>query len=299
MKNFYLKMLSFLFLGFIGVTAYAQGTWKATGTETAIAASTEITMGITSLKCMHSDAATVIGKTDAGATTVSYNGVTYDNEAFIQGATNGMYYAFLPSKSGTLDIAVKMGSGKKTFILELTDALWTSLATTAGNLALLTTTYGTADGLTGTPGYFTLPSVYDTYNNTNGTWDGSTAIQSTGGNVYLVMSFPVAADKTYVVGCFGSKMMLRGVSLATTTSIGDNVNTIQVPEIFPNPAFGKVFINLNETTEIGIYSLSGLLLKQQLASPSQNAIDISDLNPGLYFVKIMKNHNMVRKLIIR
>ena len=42
-------MFSVLFLGFIGVTTYAQGTWKATGSESAILPSTAITMGIANL----------------------------------------------------------------------------------------------------------------------------------------------------------------------------------------------------------------------------------------------------------
>jgi hypothetical protein len=297
MKNFYLKMFSVLFLGFIGITTYAQGTWKATGSEGTILPSTAITLGITNLTCMHSDAANVIGKTDVGATVVSYNGVTWDNEAMIQGATNGMYYALLPAGSGTLDISVKMGSAKKTFVLELTDALWTSISATAGDLAALTAALGTADGITGNASYFVLPAVYDTYNNTTGTWDGTVAIQSTGANVYLVMSFPVTANKTYIVGCFGSKLMLRGVYAGITV----NVRDIQAQEmkIFPNPAAEIVSFDLKEPSEISIYNSAGILMKQQLAYPSRNSVNISDLNPGLYFVKMKNNNKMAQKLIIR
>jgi hypothetical protein len=72
MKNFYLKMISILFLGFIGITTYSQGTWKATGSEAVISPSTEIAiMGITNLSCMHSDATTIVGKSDAGPTVVT------------------------------------------------------------------------------------------------------------------------------------------------------------------------------------------------------------------------------------
>lgn len=216
---------SLLFIAVIAATmcANAQGVWKSTGTEASIAASTDITFtGITGLKSMHSDAAGVIGKGDTGATNVVYNSVTWDNLAMIQGNTNGMYFAFLPAKNGVLDVSVKMGSAKKTFILEVKDQAFTDKQATVGDLAALTTAYPTGDGLVSLSN---LPMVYDTYNLKTGTWDNSTAIQSTGGNVYMVMSFPVTANKTYVVGVTGSKLMLRGLSL-TATGGGTSANTI-------------------------------------------------------------------------
>jgi hypothetical protein len=297
MKKFYLKMFSVLFLTFIGVTTYAQGTWKATGSEGTILPSVAIDMGIAHLTCMHSDATNVTGKSDAGATTVSYNGVTWDNLAMIQGGTNGMYYAFLPAGSGTLDISFKMGASKKFFILELTAALWTSISATAGDLAALTAALGTADGITGNTSYFALPSVYDTYHASSTTWDGTTNFHTeTGVNIYAVTSFPVTANKTYIIGCFGSKLMLRGVYAGITVNVSD----IQAPEmkIFPNPAAEIVSFDLKEPSKISIYNSAGILMKQQLASPSRNAVNISDLNPGLYFVR-MNNNKIAQKLIIR
>ena len=208
---------SLLLIAVIAATmsANAQGIWKSTGTEASIAAGTEITTGITDLKCVHSDGAGVVGKGDSGATDVTYNGVTWDNKAMIQGSSNGMYYAFLPAKSGVLDVAVKMGSGKKTFVLEVKDEVFTGIPATVGDLAALTGGFATGDLLVSVSN---LPLVFDTHNQTTGTWDNSTAIQSTGGNVYMVMSFPVTAGKTYAVGCTGSKFMLRGLSFTTTTS---------------------------------------------------------------------------------
>jgi len=209
---------SLLFIAAIAATmcVNAQGSWFANGTEASIAAGAEISLGITGLKCVHSDAAGVVGKTDTGATDVSYNGVTYTNKAFIQGSTNAMYYAFLPAKSGVLDVSVKMGSAKKTFVFELTDDIYTGLTATVGDLAALSAGFATGDLIPAANR--TTPSVYDTFNNSKGTWDGTAAIQSSGANVYMVMSFPVIANKTYVVGVLGSKLMLRGLSLTATTS---------------------------------------------------------------------------------
>lgn len=296
-----------LFIAAIAATmaVNAQGTWKATGTEAQIAPGTEIATGIANLKVVNSDPGNnadpgVIGKTDTGATDVNYHDVTWDNQAFVQGTTNNMYFAFLPAQSGTLDVSVKMGSGKKTFVLELTDAGYASSfnPVTPGDLAGLTTENPKVDGFLGSTDFYTLPAVYDTYNKTTGTWNNSTAIQSTGSNVYLVMSFPVTANKTYVVGCSGSKLMLRGVNYIASGS-SSSINQ-KMPEfkLFPNPASGKVYMNVSEPTAIGIYNIAGALIKQQVATSSQNAINISDLHSGVYFVKTM-NNNMTQKLIIR
>jgi hypothetical protein len=210
------KKLLFIAVIAASMCANAQGVWKSTGTEASVAASAEITFtGVTGLKCMHSDVAGVTGKGDSGATNVVYNGVTWDNLAYIQGATNEMYYAFLPAKSGVMDVALKMGSNKSTFVLELNDV------TTVEGLDTLTTTYGTFSGIP--TASWTAPSVYDTHNNSMGTWNGSAPIQNTGENVYLVISIPVTANKTYVVGVKGSKLMLRGVSLTITTSSANNI----------------------------------------------------------------------------
>ena len=203
--------------------ANAQGTWKASGTgSTTYAAATELGMGINNLQVMHSDASGITDISDTGASSTEYNGITYDNLGYIQGTTNGMFYAFLPATDGTLDIALKMSSGKKTFIYELTDAGFTGLGAT--DLTTLTTKVGTADDIMADATYFTTPSVYDTYNNSSATWDGSTAIQSTGSTQYMVISFPVTAGKTYAVGCFSSKLMIRGVNYVT--SGGTSAQTI-------------------------------------------------------------------------
>lgn len=74
-----------------------------------------------------------------------------------------------------------------------------------------------------------------------------------------------------------------------------------VPElkVFPNPATGKVFIQVNQPTDIGIYSIAGQLVKQKLLASDQNSVDVSDLNSGVYFIKPMTGSSITRKLLIR
>lgn len=186
----------------------APAVWKASydaDNITSYPASTPIATGIAGLTVLHNDggATLVADKGDSGAPTVTYGGITWDNEAFIQGNTNGMFYAISADADGTLDVSVKMGSGKNTFVAETADPIATVGA------QVITATDKDPLGKITDP---TLPQVYDTHNGTTGTWNNTAAINTSGDNAYLVMSFSVTAGKTYIVGCDGSKLMLRGLA---------------------------------------------------------------------------------------
>ena len=268
MKKIYKNFLLLLSLVLVGVSVNAQGTWKVSGTEAAINASTAIETGITGLTLMHSDAATVLGKSDTGATPVTYNDITWDNLAMMQGSTNGMYYALRPTSNGTIDVSVKMGSAKKTFVLELTDA-----CPNYNDLAALTTGTATGDLIIGTTTYFTTPTVFDTYTNASATWNGSAAIQSTGANVYMVMSFPVTANKTYVVGVLGSKLMLRGLNYKVVAGVSN---------VFADKGIsfdGKTVLN-SMNNNIEIYNVLG-----KLVGKSSTDFNMTDLPKGIYIVR--------------
>lgn len=265
------KLLLFIAVIAFALNINAQGTWFATGTETTIAASTEISLGIANLKCMHSDVAGVVGKTDAANPAVSYNNVNYTNEAMIQGSTNGMYFIFLPSQSGYLDISVKMGSAKKTFAVQLTDNIY---LTKIGDLASITTDFPTFSAITAD--YIALPSVYDTYTQTNNTWDGTAAIQSTGSNVYLVMSIPVVANKTYAVGVLGSKLMLRGINYIVGSAGIENAEAVPY-KVYASS--GKININGLTNEKVSVSDLMGR--QMTVANPSEISV-----KPGLYMVKV-------------
>jgi len=287
-----MKTFLVLFLGIIGISAYAQGIWIGDTIQPNISASTEIPFGITGLTGMHSDPIPVFGKLNEMEIPVEYHDVIWDTDGCLNGSTNGMYYAFRPAKEGTLDIFVRMTGGKPTFILELTDDCPDN-----ADLAALTTNIQTGDGITGTASYFTTPLVYDTDSETEKTWDGTVAPVTE--NTMMVFSWSVTADKTYVAGCFGSKIKLKGVNYICEPSGLDNLNTVQSPYIFPNPAAGNVIVKMDKSTKIGIYNSVGLLLKQQLVTSSDNNVDISGLEPGMYCIKDMNSKNQVQKLIVK
>jgi len=293
-KNCLLLLLIGMFLQISIFNTNAQGTWKADSTIALINAATEIQLNIQNLLCMHSDPSGVIGKSDRGAITIVYNGITYDNLAFIQGSNNGMYYAFRTQKDGKLDISVKMSGNKKTFVIELTEACPNN-----NDLQALTTNFDTGDDITNNSTYFTAPQVkYVKANDQNeytGTFDGTTIASDV--TTYMVFSWDVKANKTYVIGCFGSKMMLRGVNYTLSSAIKQN--NVQSSIVYPNPAKGQVYIDVNNPTNIAIYSVTGELLKQQLVTPSKNFIDVSDLKTGVYFIKDLNNSFSIQRLIVK
>jgi len=302
MKKNYKKILSIICFGMIGISAFAQGTWKAAGTEALVAPGVELSyVGIYGLSVMHSDPSTagVIGKTDAGAPTVSYNSVDWDNAAIIQGSTNGMYFAFKPSSNGVLDLSVKMGSGKYTFVAELTSAFASDLTT----LTTVTAPSSVAVAGGGIPSViasstnYSLPQVYDSYSNTTLTWNATTVFQSSGANQYAVMSFPVSANKIYVAGVTGSKLMLRGINYTISTSIA-SVNADKKILSIQNLGNGSLIFRMNESVRICIYNTLGVLISQKLVSPTTNNVDISRLTPGVYFVKDVNNEYNTQKFIV-
>ncbi|MDA3878919.1 MAG: hypothetical protein PF436_00900 [Prolixibacteraceae bacterium] len=217
------RILLIVMAVFTSVVINAQGTWFSAANETTYDAGTELGFGIDNLECMHSDVSGIIEKSDEGAPIVEYNGVTYDNAAFIQGSNNGMYYAFLPSADGTLDLSVKMSSNKSTFVLEMKDVFFQGMGMEVSDIQALTSQIGTADMLID-PNFADYPTVYDTFNEAEKTWNGTENAQETGDSQHMVFSFPVTSGKTYVFGCFGSKIMIRGVNFATGNSAKDIAN---------------------------------------------------------------------------
>ncbi|MFY9150746.1 MAG: T9SS type A sorting domain-containing protein [Prolixibacteraceae bacterium] len=88
---------------------------------------------------------------------------------------------------------------------------------------------------------------------------------------------------------------LKATPLTTSTKVTRHSEF----KVFPNPATGRVFINLDEPAVIGIYSISGQLVKQQMVASSKSYINISDLHAGVYFVKAMNTYSKAQKLIIQ
>jgi len=142
-------------------------------------------------------------------------GTKANTKAYIQGSTNGMYYAIVPAKTGKLTVAVKMGSGKNTYFLKTTGTAISEITTEETVQSLFDNDLNKASDVKGAITCET-PEVSTSVNGaaaTTGTWDGTAAINTSGSNQYLTMTADVAANDVIIVSCDGSKLMLMGVTL--------------------------------------------------------------------------------------
>lgn len=85
----------------------------------------------------------------------------------------------------------------------------------------------------------------------------------------------------------------------TPLATGIQSQTIQELKVYPNPAKGRVYLSVSETSRVGIFSITGKLVKQQQVNKSNNSIDISDLRAGIYFVRMIDAISNAQKLIVR
>ncbi len=69
--------------------------------------------------------------------------------------------------------------------------------------------------------------------------------------------------------------------------------------VYPNPATDKVYISVNEPTQIAIYNLSGSMVLSRLVQSESDYINVSDMQPGMYIVKSQFKNGFTQKLIVR
>jgi hypothetical protein len=255
MKKLYLKLLSVLFLGFIGITASAQ-VWNISDAPfgAAVTYSTTTTLNGLTIYSPAGEVAVDANPKTIGTFTFSYRLKLGGSGTFTDPTTpatrvlafsvagNTTITVYGMSSSSTADRTLVIAAGNQT--------------TEVGRFSALGASIGTADfNYVGGPTTIFLFST------------------SSGINLYYIKAVPTVP-----------------------TSI--NNTQINQEKIFPNPARETVTVNTNETIKISIFNSSGILMKQELASPSMNTLNISDLNPGLYFVR-SNNNKISQRLIVR
>ncbi|KPK84904.1 MAG: hypothetical protein AMS27_08785 [Bacteroides sp. SM23_62_1] len=90
-------------------------------------------------------------------------------------------------------------------------------------------------------------------------------------------------------------------NFTTRNSVGINESGYDIQyKVYPNPVYDKLFIEgfENELTSISILSLEGKLLKQ-IKEKGMIQIDVSDLQNGLYLVKIVNSKIMITERLVK
>ena len=97
---------------------------------------------------------------------------------------------------------------------------------------------------------------------------------------------------SYDFGCSGE-------ATSSIVFVSTSVTELKVESVlvFPNPADALLNIQIPRAESVCIYSADGKLVRNIL--PKTNTIDISDLNPGLYLIRVLVNNEQYQTTLIK
>ncbi len=98
----------------------------------------------------------------------------------------------------------------------------------------------------------------------------------------------------YAVGLNGT-ILKKGLN----TSAPDIENADSKILIYPNPASDNITVEVNQKALIEILNLQGQLIKSLESEETQTTINISDIEKGMYFIKIQTNNAFTVKKFVK
>lgn len=165
-----------------------------------------------------------------------------------------------------------------------------------------------------------IPNTWDgypsySYQVTTATWywgDGISTIglypnhtYASGGQYYIcVTAFSSCGDSANY--CYSdslwrttSNMVNINMINNSTTGISQNTNSFRQFSIYPNPTTNQFFIeaNTNEKLTMDLYDVNGRYVLNKIVN-NKSAIDVSDLNEGIYTVKIKTAEGIQNKKLV-
>lgn len=112
-------------------------------------------------------------------------------------------------------------------------------------------------------------------------------------------SFGNAVNDSYPTPFASCGFDLQAVGVIHQQTLGVKDFSKAIINLYPNPAKDWFFIGTNETAEIKIFDVSGRLVREQTIRQNE-AVIISDLNPGIYFVETgIRKLQTTQKLLIK
>lgn len=70
--------------------------------------------------------------------------------------------------------------------------------------------------------------------------------------------------------------------------------------VYPNPATSTVFVETNGNAQVSIIDMTGRVVKEMVITDNVSAINIEDINEGIYFIMIQnENNRVVEKLVVK
>ena len=115
--------------------------------------------------------------------------------------------------------------------------------------------------------------------------------------VNFILSITIDEDGTKWIGTYGG-----GLTAYNENGIPDYIETFDLPDnrinIFPNPATGKVAINMLDNIsvlKIEVVNMHGNVIKSKIVATGQPVIDVYNLPAGFYILKIYTENGTVTK----
>lgn len=87
-----------------------------------------------------------------------------------------------------------------------------------------------------------------------------------------------------------------------TTPEGIGYEEIEATQfnVYPNPATSTVFVETNGNAQVSIIDMTGRVVKEMVITDNVSAINIEDINEGIYFIMIQNESNrIVEKLVVK
>lgn len=87
-----------------------------------------------------------------------------------------------------------------------------------------------------------------------------------------------------------------------TTPEGIGYEEIEATQfnVYPNPATSTVFVETNGNAQVSIIDMTGRVVKEMVITDNVSAINIEDINEGIYFIMIQnENNRIVEKLVVK
>lgn len=87
-----------------------------------------------------------------------------------------------------------------------------------------------------------------------------------------------------------------------TTPEGIGYEEIEATQfnVYPNPATSTIFVETNGNAQVSIIDMTGRVVKEMVITDNISAINIEDINEGVYFIMIQnENNRIVEKLVVK
>ncbi|WP_157485895.1 T9SS type A sorting domain-containing protein [Flavobacterium soli] len=255
-------------------------------------------------------------------TKVAFDGGGTDCQVFITPQSSGtIYFKFTLTVLSMAGVTEANGGYLAGFAQNNTTfggTLWSKrVDDNTFNLGIETRT-GTAANTTYTTDTYTTGTSYDVvvaYTFGEGTSDDTTKLwinpstndeasplltdTHTGSDLTSIVSFFLRQDSPTETPSVEVDNLEIATTFAAVLSTG-KFNSIQGLKVYPNPVVdGKLYINTdaNSSKEVVIYDVLG---KQVLKATTNNTVNVSNLNGGVYIVKITEEgKTATRKLVIK